>query len=58
MQLNRTDWLEQGLRLHISLGKSSIVGPDNASALAGLSTLERIELMGRKVVLPSLFMRR
>jgi len=34
--------VEQGSRLHISLGKSSIIGPDNASALAGLSTLERI----------------
>lgn len=34
--------VEQGTRLHISLGKSSISGPDNASALASLSTLERI----------------
>lgn len=34
--------VEQGTRLHISLGKSNISGPDNASALAGLSTLEQI----------------
>lgn len=34
--------VEQGMRLHISLGKSSITGPDNGSALAALSTLEQI----------------
>lgn len=34
--------VEDGSRLHISLGESSIISPTNASALAGLSTLERI----------------
>lgn len=34
--------VEQGLRLHISLGRSSINSPTGASALAGLGMLERI----------------
>lgn len=34
--------VEDGSRLHVSLGESSIISPTNASALAGLSTLERI----------------
>jgi hypothetical protein len=34
--------VEQGKRLHLSLGRASIVGPNVASALVGLSTLERI----------------
>jgi len=33
--------VEEGKRLHVSLGNSSILGPNNASALVGLSTLER-----------------
>jgi hypothetical protein len=34
--------VEDGTRLHISIGKSSIISPNNASALVGLSTLERV----------------
>ena len=34
--------VEDGKRLHVSLGKSSLLEPTNPSALAGLSTLERI----------------
>lgn len=34
--------VEDGSRLHVSLGESSIISPTNASALVGLSTLERI----------------
>ena len=34
--------VEDGTRLHVSIGESSIVSPTNASALVGLSTLERI----------------
>jgi hypothetical protein len=34
--------VEDGSRLHVSLGQASIVSPNNASALIGLSTLERI----------------
>lgn len=34
--------VEQGKRLHLSLGRASILSPNAASALVGLSTLERI----------------
>jgi hypothetical protein len=34
--------VEDGSRLHVSIGESSIISPTNASALVGLSTLERI----------------
>ncbi len=34
--------VENGKRLHVSIGKSSLLEPTNTSALAGLSTLERI----------------
>lgn len=34
--------VEDGSRLHVSIGESSILSPTNASALVGLSTLERI----------------
>jgi hypothetical protein len=34
--------VEEGARIHVSLGKASIFSPTNASALVGLSTLERI----------------
>jgi hypothetical protein len=34
--------VEEGARIHVSIGKSSIFSPTNASALVGLSTLERI----------------
>lgn len=34
--------VEEGGRIHVSIGKASIFSPTNASALAGLSTLERI----------------
>lgn len=34
--------VENGSRLHVSIGEASIVSPNNASALIGLSTLERI----------------
>lgn len=37
--------VEDGSRLHISIGKSSIISPNNASALAGLSTLERVGIL-------------
>ena len=37
--------VEDGTRLHVSIGRSSIVSPTNASALAGLSTLERIGML-------------
>lgn len=37
--------VEDGSRLHVSIGESSIVGPTNASALVGLSTLERVGVM-------------
>ena len=34
--------VENGTRLHVSIGQASIVSPNNASALVGLSTLERV----------------
>ena len=34
--------VENGKRVHISLGKSSLLEPTNTSGLIGLSTLERI----------------
>ena len=34
--------VEDGSRLHVSIGEASILSPTNASALVGLSTLERI----------------
>lgn len=34
--------VEAGTRLHLSLGRSSIINPESASALVGLSALERI----------------
>lgn len=34
--------VEDGSRLHVSLGESSIISPTNASAFIGLSTLERV----------------
>lgn len=37
--------VEDGTRLHVSIGKSSIISPNNASALVGLSTLERIGVL-------------
>ncbi len=37
--------VEDGSRLHVSIGESSILSPTNASALVGLSTLERIGLL-------------
>jgi hypothetical protein len=37
--------VEDGTRLHVSLGNSSIISPNNASALVGLSTLERIGML-------------
>lgn len=33
--------VEEGKRLHVSIGNGSILGPNNASALIGLSALER-----------------
>lgn len=38
--------IEDGKRLHVSLGRSSMLEPSNASALVGLSTLERVSQMG------------
>lgn len=37
--------VEEGTRLHLTLGKSGILSPTNASALATLSALERIALL-------------
>jgi hypothetical protein len=37
--------VEEGARLHVSLGKSSLVAPSAGSALVGLSTLERVAQM-------------
>jgi len=37
--------VEDGSRLHVSIGGSSIISPTNASALVGLSTLERIGML-------------
>ncbi len=37
--------VEDGSRLHVSLGKASIFSPTNASALVGLATLERVSQM-------------
>lgn len=37
--------VEDGSRLHVSIGKASIISPDNASALVGLSTLERVGVL-------------
>ncbi|HEX9017783.1 MAG TPA: DUF6754 domain-containing protein [Anaerolineaceae bacterium] len=37
--------VEDGSRLHVSIGKSSIISPYNGSALVGLSTLERIGML-------------
>lgn len=34
--------VEDGTRIHISLGKSGMIAPTSAASLAGLSTLERI----------------
>ena len=34
--------VEDGRRLHVSLGSASIVQPNNASALVGLAALERL----------------
>jgi hypothetical protein len=34
--------VEDGKRLHVSLGKSSLLEPTNTSALVGLTSLERI----------------
>jgi hypothetical protein len=34
--------VEAGTRLHVSLGRGSIIGPESGSALAGFSMLERI----------------
>ena len=37
--------VEDGSRLHVSIGESSIISPTNASALVGLSTLERVGML-------------
>lgn len=34
--------VEDGSRLHVSIGESSIISPTNASAFIGLSTIERV----------------
>jgi len=38
--------VEEGKRLHISLGSANMISPQNASALAGLSVLERLSRAG------------
>ena len=38
--------VEEGKRLHISLGSANMITPQNASALAGLSVLERLSRAG------------
>ncbi len=37
--------IEDGSRLHISIGKSSIISPNNASALVGFDVLKRISIL-------------
>jgi len=37
--------VEDGSRLHVSIGKASIISSNNASALVGLSTLERVGML-------------
>jgi hypothetical protein len=37
--------VEDGSRLHVTIGKASIISPLNASAFIGLSTLERIGIL-------------
>jgi len=44
--------VEDGTRIHVSLGNGSLVDPANASALAGLSTLNRIGQMASTSDLP------
>jgi hypothetical protein len=39
--------VEDGKRLHIALGEGDLTNPVNASALIGLTTLERIAQMGK-----------
>ncbi len=44
--------VEDGSRIHVSLGNSSMIDPANASALAGLSTLSRIGQLASSSDLP------
>lgn len=37
--------VEDGSRLHVTIGNASIISPNNASALVGLSTLERVGML-------------
>ncbi len=37
--------VEDGSRLHVTLGESSMISPTNATALVGLSTLERVGML-------------
>lgn len=37
--------IEDGKRLHVSLGNASILGAGNAASLAGLSTIERLAML-------------
>ena len=46
--------VEDGSRLHVSIGGSSIISPTNASALVGLSTLERVGMLSSVVTAPRL----
>jgi hypothetical protein len=39
--------VEEGKRLHVSLGRDSIIGPATAPGLIGLSTLERVAQLSR-----------
>jgi hypothetical protein len=34
--------VEEGTRIHVSIGKSSVINPNNASGFVGLNTVERI----------------
>jgi hypothetical protein len=37
--------VENGTRMHVSIGTASIISPNNPSALIGLSTLERVSMI-------------
>jgi hypothetical protein len=38
--------IEDGSRVHVSLGSASLIAPNSASALVGLATLERVAQLG------------
>ena len=44
--------VEDGSRVHVSLGSASLIAPNSASALVGLTTLERVALLSASSDLP------